>query len=132
MSLTIIHLAGPQHSGRGVKLRRLSASEIDDVETCIMRNLKPEDFMLQLQQMKAFEGMTRMVVAVTEPLPDMDAVRTAKWKKLDLVQTQDKAEFDRMFTAKDAGVLTRIFNKWHSVVASEVDDILGKAVSEVE
>ncbi len=127
-----IHLAGPEHSGRGVRLRHLLASEVDEVTVEAARIAGTDGQKFVFTRLR--EGVGRMVVQVTgeRDLPNQDAVLKATWKPVTVADLNGvnaaSLAYDALFTAKDDSILCQIFNKWHSAAPAEVDLILGKAL----
>lgn len=138
-TIMLYHLAGPHMSGRGVKLRDLTASEVD--EALIAAGQQANGDSTRFLALRPREAARRMLVAVTDQagLPDIDAVRAASWHRCTLLELEGMAEgagkawaLDELFTSKDVEVLESIFRRRHDVTVAEVDAIMGKGLQATE
>jgi hypothetical protein len=134
MKVQIVHLVGPGFSGRGVKLRKLSPTEKDDVyhAAAVQAGDDGKRFMF----IRAREGVTKMLLGVTEPgLKTLDEVKAAKWTPLSVadLQTPDGPYYyDTLFSSKEDEILCAKFRREHEVTQGEIDTILGKAIEAQE
>jgi hypothetical protein len=119
-----IHLKGEGYSGRGVRYRILSPSELDRNEITAAKTLDDgftrAEYQVEVQRL----GVVQMIVSYTDG--SVQDPQTAKWTPANsaLLDTQ----WDSIFCTKDSGVLRAIFQREHGVSKEEVDAILkGKA-----
>lgn len=130
MKVQVVHLVGVGFSGRAVKLRQLTPSEKDDVYMSAATQAGEDG--KKFAFIRAREGVTKMLVAVTEPgLQTDEDVAGAKWSRLSVADLQNPAGpmyYDTLFTAKDDDVMCARFRRNHEATQGEVDAIMGKAI----
>jgi len=119
-----IHLKGEGFSGRGVRYRILTPSELDRNEITAAKTLDDAftraEYQVEVQRL----GCVQMIVAYTDE--GVTETQTAKWTTASAA-TLD-TQWDSVFCTKDSGVLRAIFQREHGVSKDEVDAILkGKA-----
>ncbi len=138
VDVLLIDLRGRRHCNRIVKIRELPPSEVEALDRSAANQAKshPEG-VVAFQSIRAKEGIQRMVVAVSDVLPDdssdvLQAAEKATWREcsFDKFQTNDAFDFDALFKSKDVVTLARIFSDFHDVSLSEIEGIVGKAVSQ--
>ena len=134
----LVDLRGRHRCNRIVKVRELLPSEVASLDRSAANQAKahPEG-VVAFQSIRSTEGIQHMVVAVSDVLPDdgtdvLQAAEKATWREcsFDKFQTSDAFDFDVLFKAKDVVTLSRIFSDFHDVSLSEIEGIVGKAVSQ--
>lgn len=128
MALEQIHLNKKGCSGRGVRYRPLSISQMDKNELAAAKDLD-EGFTQTEYSAKVLQfGLQDMIVSVTDPgLKTLDG---ATWHKLD---TQTLAvTWETYFTTRDTSILRRIYNTEHGCSQVEVEEIMSGKVQVLE
>lgn len=119
-----LHLKGRGFSGRGVRVRDLVPSEVEENLTSAAKLLSKDASIIELKKTEWRNGVKRMLTEITDPCEDPMA-EGVKWKKF----TPAMADcLDDFFRPKDVQLLEHLYRDANEVVASEVDDIVGKAV----
>lgn len=120
-------------SGRGVRVRTLSLSEVAKIQEDAASGLGKEGTMMQLRVQVAKDNVAMMVTGVTESagfkLPK--ELVGAKWVKLTPLSFEDGAAA-KYFSTPDMDALIKVFKKLHETTDQEVDDILGEAQTVTE
>jgi hypothetical protein len=120
-----LHLAGENHSWRGVRIRDLSTPERRQVENDAAKLVGEEGSLMQLRNETLSQALFRMVVEVTkEPVQSLG--NGEQWVRTPLASLAIPGEWDRLFTARDTQALERIYNKRHEMSPTEVDLLAGK------
>jgi hypothetical protein len=134
MSIEAFHIAGKRLRGRAIKVRELTATEIEALDRQSAGIAKSDpDPMTAYQTIRVRDGIRQMIVAITEPLPvgtDLASPDIA-WIPTTQADFETKADMaiSKLFGARDVVVLGRIFSDLHDVSYAEVSSIMGKAVS---
>lgn len=121
-------------SGRGVRYRTLSPEEKDSLLATAASLVGPNAFMAELNARHAVECVKRMVVAITRKneLATLDGLGAGDWVSVNDAMLAglgtDQWKFEKIFTAKDVGVLRSIYRRLHEVTEADLDDIEGKAI----
>lgn len=125
-----IHLSAKGCSGRGVRVRLLGPTEVDQATIDAAKQMGPEGVVAELRVLEASEFIKRMLVAYTEPNLSAEELLTANWIQADpsLIET----EYGRIFNAKDDRVLYGLYRHYHQISAEEIDQIVGKAIDVAE
>ena len=125
-------------SGRGVRYRVLSPEEKDSLLATAAALVGPNATYPELNARHAVECVKRMLVAVTRKaeLGSLDGLGAGDWVPLNDAMLagmpgQEAWRFEKLFTAKDVGVLRTIYRRIHEVTEADVDEIEGKAISVV-
>lgn len=126
-----VHLSGKRCSGRGVRFRELSASEVEEnAENAAKVALDPTakinaNAAMDLKKAEWRMGSKRMVVAVTkkEGLKDLSG---AEW--MPLTQAELDADWAKYFNAKDSAMLQALYREYHEISDEEIEAVVGKAV----
>jgi hypothetical protein len=131
MVLKQYHLNLDGMSGRGVRVRMLSPSEVAKSDRDGSAVAGPKAGLMDLRAAQQFEGLKRMLVEVTTDagLKELqgDAVRWTKVTLQDLDMPGPR-HIDVLFTPRDIGALQNIFARLHEVRLDEVDALMGKAL----
>ncbi len=122
MASTQYHLTGKGFSGRAVRVRELTTSEVEENLTQAAKFVSSDASLLELKKVEWRNGVKRFVESVTEPTTDP---MTAKWKKVSCMDLEDLGKY---FKAKDQLALEAIYREFHEVVPSELEAITGKAL----
>ena len=132
----LFHLSGYASSGRGVKVRQLNPTEVDAAGVEAARSVGKDCLNVEYNQAKAKELVERMLVAVTKAtgLKSMDEVKAlpaSEWVPLTQAKLNDpegEYRFNKIFTARDDGLLCGITSRLHIARVDEVEAIMGKAL----
>lgn len=115
-------------SGRGVRIRQLSAEDALELQLDAARELGAEAMAMEVHAKAQLFGVHSFVTHVTEEtgLKSRDALAKATWKK---VTREALAEgLEKYFGPKDVNVLVAMYNRLHHASSKEVDDIMGEAL----
>jgi len=121
-----VHLKGKFHSGRAVRIKEMTAGEVEknSRDSALVAG---SGSILSVKQAEWRSGAKAFIVEYTkEPVEDVTAVG-AEWVKASPLSFLEK--FDKLFTAKDIAVLEQLFRDMHEVSEDAVNDILGKALT---
>lgn len=121
-------LSAKSCSGRGVRLRTLSISEVAKIQENAAIAIGKDGTMMQLRVQVAKDNVAAMVVGVTEGAgyKAPKELVGVPWKKLTLLDFEDGA-VAKYFTTPDMSSLLTMFRKLHETSEAEVDDMLGEA-----
>lgn len=122
-----VHLVGPGHSGRYVRYRVLSSTEVDQVEKLASDEMEKDSNTFDLNTAVARNGLERMVVAVTEPAKNGTVPAFTPCTPGEL-----STQWAKLFTARDTAVLKRLYQREHVVTEAEVDAIMEGKVQETD
>lgn len=125
-------------SGRGVRYRVLAPEEKDLALSVAAGLVGPNATYPELNAKHAVECVKKMLVAVTRKgeLASLDGLGAGDWVLLNDAMLagmpgQEPWKFEKLFSAKDVGVLRTIYRRLHEVTEADVDEIEGKAISVV-
>jgi hypothetical protein len=122
---TQLHLAGPGHSWRGVRLEDLDPSVRRKAEGDAAKIAGPDATLMELRNETLNQVLRRMVVQVTtEPVESL--ANGARWMDTPLAMLAQPGQWDKLFTARDTLALERIYNQRHEMSVQEVDLLAGK------
>ena len=125
VSVEQYHLKGPRHSGRAVRLKELSSSDVNENLTQAAKLVSKDASVLELRKAEYRLGIQRFVVEISDACADpLDP--TVKWKKVDPASFTEG--LDSFFTAKDVQILEALYREYHEVSQQSLDDIMGKAI----
>lgn len=132
----VVHLDGPGMSGRMVRYRILGVDEIQRNEESVAREASTDKTMSVLQYNAKVNDLGRitMIVAVTEKMTKSQRADTApaavKWQRVDAATLEMK--WKEFFTTKDTVALRAIYDREHSVSASDLEAIMSGKAEELE
>lgn len=118
------HLKGKGFSGRAVRLKELSPSEVEANLTSTAKTLSGDASIIELKKSEWRNGVKLMIVSFTEPCEDPFA-EGVKWRKATGGMLEDLGEY---FKAKDVLALEAVYREFHEVIPSELEAITGKAL----
>jgi hypothetical protein len=132
--VTQYHLFGDGYCGRAVRLRELTAAEVEENANVAASLLNENDKMMKLQQVEFREGCKLMLVAVSKEeglTPEKVAkLRQGDWEPLNLMKVKMPDSpwcYETLFwRAKDHAALVRLFRKFHVPRETELDAIVEK------
>lgn len=134
-SLPALALNFEHFSGRGVRYRPLTSEEKDGLLASSAALVGPNATYPELNARHGVECVKRMLVAVTRKgeLATLDGLGPGEWVNLNDAMLagmpgQEAWKFEKLFTAKDVGVLRTIHRRLHEVTEADVDEIEGKAI----
>jgi hypothetical protein len=120
-----LHLAGENHSWRGVRIRDLTTPQRRKVENDAAKLVGQDGSLMELRNETLAQALLLMVVEVTaDPVETLNG--QAKWVKTPLASLSQPGEWDRLFTARDTQALERIYNQRHEMSLTEVELLSGK------
>jgi len=121
--LTQYHLTAPGCSRKGIRVRALSATDMDAALEAAAKLLSPDATPVQIARTENRMGAEAMLVEVSKaPSDSAEALLTAAWEPFDPNARRPQ------LNAKDWNVLMSIYVRTYSVSRSELDDIMGKAL----
>jgi hypothetical protein len=129
-----IFLNAPNCSGRGVRLRALTPTQVDALLERAATLVGKDATVLDVKLAEWREGVKEMLVAVTKAgaLTDPNALQdpATAWEPLDTrkIETVDGWGMDALFTARDMNFLIEVYKRFHEVTKDEIEAIVGKAV----
>lgn len=116
-----LHLKGHRMSGRAVKYRILSSTQIEEIERTSLKAATKETSVVEYNADVIQTATRAMIVAVSEPVKSLDEVKN--WQPMDAATLAMK--WHELFTHKDATVLRRTYSKEHVVTEQELEAIMG-------
>jgi len=134
METRLVHLPSPMYCGRAVKLRMLSASEVDRANELAFDRAQASGNLIKQRAATLREATKMMIVAVTTASVasvDDAMAPTTEWTKLTVEQLDQPGpnRYESLFGAKDDGFFAEFFSRFHEVKRDEVSEILGKAIA---
>ena len=117
------------YSGRAVRFRVLSTSELDHIKDLVAGKVDDNTKMAQYNDMLATLGVEQMVTGVSEPVAP-ESLGSAPIRSLTPKEMFE--ERTKLFTTKDFELLKRLYFREHHVSDAEVDDIMGGIVGVVD
>jgi hypothetical protein len=128
------HLFGAGLCGRAIRMRELSASEVED-NACVVVGLVSEQAnMMKLNQTEVREGIKLALTAISKKgnlSPEQVAkLRSSDWEQVSLVRLKMPESpycYEMLFSsAKDHAALARIWRRLHVPKEQEIDAIVEK------
>lgn len=134
-NVTQYHMFGDGLCGRAIRVRELSAVEVEQNGVTAAGMVSAEDRAMKLAQIEVREGVKLMLVAVSKKAglkpEEVMTLRTSDWEQLNLLKlNMDEASpyhYDNLFPrSKDHALLCRIFRRMHMPKESDIDAIVEK------
>lgn len=130
-------LCGPGQSGRGVRMREMSAEEVDENGRDVTDLLPTDAKMVEYMQREQQEGVKRSLVAVTKSeghkSPEaIMALPPEEWVSVNIekLTLDGPLMYERLFPrAKDNGMLIKIWRHLHVVDQKDADAIVEKGLA---
>lgn len=133
-----VHLHGYGLSGRAVRYRILTPSEVDKVELLARGELAVDGNMLDFQAAVAKNGLEHMLVAVSESSvspqrfrcePNEDGTKPAPINWRPMSPGELATAWNDLFTSRDTTLLKRLYAREHVVTEADLELIMvGKAL----
>jgi hypothetical protein len=133
--ITQYHMHGEGLCGRAIRVRELSAAEIEENGVAAAGMVNADDKTMKLMQIEIREGVKLMLVAVSKKAglkpEEVAKLRAADWEQLSLLKLNmdDSSQYfyDNLFPrSKDHALLCRLFRRMHSPKESDIDAIVEK------
>lgn len=121
-----IHLNAPNCSGRGVRIRILTPTEVDATSIDAAKQLPEGGSLLELRVLEYRERLKRMIVSYTEPNLTPEQIVSATWIKADPEVLE--LDWNKLFGPRDDKFLVAIYRRFHEVSDDELEQIVGKAL----
>ena len=122
-------------SGRAVKIRELSASEVDQCAINASKAINGEATNAEyvIEKHRAMNHMALVGVTTRTSMKTLDevlAVPESEWTPLTqlVLESGGPLSFGALFNAKDDAVISGIIQRLHLVSAEDIDAIMGKAL----
>lgn len=119
-------------SGRGVRMRMLSAAEWDDLQASVAMELGKDGNMVAYKNQVQRQGLMLSITAITPP--DLDpkvSLDDAAWTTVTQQQLEMAGPFQfvNLFNTKEINTLGLHFTKLHDTTLGELEDSEGNVVS---
>ncbi|HEU4728385.1 MAG TPA: hypothetical protein VFT22_10860 [Kofleriaceae bacterium] len=139
-----LHLFGPGMSGRGVRFRELTSTELDQAARDAARAISEEATFMELQQLETHEGIKRFIVAVTRRAglseKEIMECKDADWEPMTYQKLSMPAaassglenpwSYDRLFARpKDHQEMARTYRDYNVLDAKVHEAIRGKVLA---
>lgn len=128
--IQVFFLGAPGCSKRAVKIRELSAQEMDQcrIDSAKMVGSDATNAEYGIGQQR--EMNHRAIVSVSKStLASQNEAVSTEWTPLTpALLAEGSLAYDKLFTAKDDSILSAIVKKMHIASMEEIDSIVGKAL----
>jgi hypothetical protein len=128
------HLFGDGLCGRAVRVRELTASEVEDNANLAASLVSDNDKIMKLSQIEVREGIKMMLVAISKKAglkpEEVAKLRAGDWEQLTISKLKmpnSEYFYEAIFSrAKDHAFMARLFRRLHTPKETDIDAIVEK------